>query len=102
MTMEYFGEKIKSLRLDKKLTQEDLAKKIGLVRATVSAYEMNSKYPSIEVVIKLCEFFDVSADYLLGLSETKDFQFAALSNSQLQAISKIVDDLEQYNALKKR
>jgi DNA-binding XRE family transcriptional regulator len=57
MGMEYFGGKLKALRNEKGLTQQQLANKMELMKGSISAYEQNSKYPSLDVLIRLCNFF---------------------------------------------
>lgn len=52
------------------------------VKSSISAYEKGSKYPSIEVIIKLCNYFSVSSDYLLGLSDTKEINNYDLTEEQ--------------------
>ncbi len=64
-----FGEKIKELRLTKNWTQKELAEKIGQAQSTVFYWEQNKQEPNISSLKKLCEIFDVSADYLLGLAD---------------------------------
>ena len=59
MGMEYFGDKLRALRMEKKLTQNDLAARLGIVGASVSSYEKSKQYPSVEVLIHLCHIFDV-------------------------------------------
>lgn len=98
--MQYFGKKLKALRLEKQLTQEQLAQKLDLVKGTVSAYEQDKMYPSVEVLIKLCRIFDVSADYLLGLSDNMHLMKSELTDEQMCMIRKLIQELEQYNALK--
>ncbi len=63
-----FGEKIKELRLTRGLTQKQLAKELEQAQSTIVYWEQNKQEPNITSLKKLCEFFDVSADYLLGLS----------------------------------
>lgn len=65
-----FGEILKKLRQEKKLTQEELAIKINSSRSNIANYENNNNMPSVEILERLSEIFDVSADYLLGKSET--------------------------------
>ena len=98
--MQYFGEKLRELRLENGLTQQQLANKIGLVKGSISAYEQSTKYPSIEVLIKLCTFFNVSADYLLGLSDSMKLIKSDLTDEQMHTIRTLIRELEQYNALK--
>ena len=62
------GERIKYLREAKGLTQKDVATKLGLESAAVSKYELNLREPNIEALKKLSEIFEVSTDFLLGLT----------------------------------
>ena len=62
------GERIKYLREAKGLTQKDVANKLGLESAAVSKYELNLREPNIEALKKLSEIFEVSTDFLLGLT----------------------------------
>lgn len=58
--------RIRDLREDKDLTQSDVAKATGIDQKTLSNYETGKTNPDSYVIIRLAEFFDVSADYLLG------------------------------------
>lgn len=98
--MQYFGEKIRALRLEKGLTQTQLADKIGLVKGSISAYEQGKKYPSVEVLIKLCTVFDVSSDYLIGLSDDMHLMKSELTDEQMTMIRNLIRELEKYNLLK--
>lgn len=100
--MLYFGDKLRALRTEKGLTQQQLADKIGLVKASISAYEQGIKYPSIEILIKLCNQFNISADYLLGLSDNMELKLSALTDEQVRLILGLIAELEQYNNLKER
>lgn len=60
------GDKIALLREKRGLTQEDLANKIGISRASLSHYEKNRREPDYTTMTKLADFFHVSVDYLLG------------------------------------
>ncbi len=62
-----FKDILKSLRKEKNLTQEDLAKKINYSPVTISKWETVVKRPSIDSIKVLAKFFDVSADYLLDI-----------------------------------
>ena len=68
--MNKFGERLKELRLEKKLTQKQLAILLCTNNSSVCDWECGRSEPNIDVVINLCKHFNVSADYLLGL---KDF-----------------------------
>ena len=88
--------------MEKKLTQNDLAARLGIVGASVSSYEKSKQYPSVEVLIQLCQIFDVSADYLLGLSDDKNFNTSTLTDEQLQIVLRLINEFEQFNVLKEK
>ena len=64
-----YAKQIKNLRKDyePKLYQKDVAKILGITQQTYSQYESGIRKMPIEHLIKLCEFYGVSADYILGL-----------------------------------
>lgn len=63
--------RIKELRLEKNLTQESLAKHLGVNQATVSKLENESTTPDATLLLRLSHFFHVSTDYVLYLSEQR-------------------------------
>ena len=64
-----FCERLKSLRIEKKLSQPELAKLVGVSKGMISFWENSVNEPTITNLIKLTQIFGVSADYLLGLEE---------------------------------
>ncbi len=61
-----FGAKLRYLRTQQGLTQEDLARQLGLARqGHISNLEMSRKAPSIELVVQVADLFGVTTDYLL-------------------------------------
>lgn len=66
--MAEIGEIINELREDKGLTQRELAKIFHISGSSISAYELGTRLPNIEVLLAYANFFDVSTDYILGLS----------------------------------
>lgn len=59
-------DRIKSLRTRKKLTQSEMAKRIGVARTTYAMYEQGHREPDYETLEKIADYFEVSIDYLLG------------------------------------
>ena len=59
------GDRIKQLRIDAKMTQPELAKRLDVTRSAVATYENNSRQPSFQILIRLAKIFNVSTDYLL-------------------------------------
>lgn len=63
------GERLKYLRIEKGLGQNLLAKELKLSNASISYWETGKQEPSAEALFKLAKYFNVSADYLLGLTD---------------------------------
>jgi transcriptional regulator with XRE-family HTH domain len=61
-----YGNRIAQLRDEKRLTQEELAQKVGINRAALSHYENNRREPDYETLQRIATFFHVSIDYLMG------------------------------------
>ena len=68
-----FNEIIYNLREDAepKLTQKELGIKLNITQRKISYLEKGKNEPSIEDIIAYCKFFDVSSDYILGLTKDK-------------------------------
>ena len=64
--METFNKRLKELRTDKKISQKRLAEILKTNNSSVCDWECGRSEPSIETIVKLCDIFGVSADYLLG------------------------------------
>ena len=64
--MDGFGDRLRKLRKDRDITQGQLAEVIGVVPSAVGKYErIPQSYPSVDALIKIADYFDVSVDYLL-------------------------------------
>ena len=68
-----FAERLKQLRLEKQLTQEQLGKILNVRKTTISMYENGKSTPNDEIKLKLCELFNVSMDYLIGNAKYKNW-----------------------------
>ena len=67
------GNRIKLLREEKKLKQEDLAKIIDVSPSAIGMYERDAREPNDNITLKLAEYFGVTTDYLLGKSDVRNF-----------------------------
>jgi transcriptional regulator with XRE-family HTH domain len=67
-----FGERLSILRINKKLTHQDMADRLGITRQAYGNYENDNREPGFETMQKLADFFEVSVDYLLGRTENSD------------------------------
>lgn len=83
---------LKDLRLKHGLSQEDLGKIIGVGRTTISMYESGNIVPRQEGLLKIASYFDVSVDYLTGISSSKE---AETSSPYLLRLDKELKDLDE-------
>lgn len=67
-----FGTRLAALRKQKKLSQYELAEKLGFSRGKLANYEQGTREPDYETLKFLANFFDVSIDYLLGNSDSRE------------------------------
>ncbi|WP_239614285.1 helix-turn-helix domain-containing protein [Cohnella mopanensis] len=65
------GERLRELRLRRKISQEEVARHIGITRSAYSHYEINNRQPVYDTLIKLAAYFDVSLDFIIGGSQSK-------------------------------
>lgn len=77
-----FGERLRLLREESKLTRDDLAKNLNISYSTISKYETNIRFPDRETLIKMADLFEVSIDYLLGRSNIKETAEKLLEHSE--------------------
>lgn len=77
-----FGERLEKLRTQKGYNQTDFSVKIDIGRVTIAKYEAGERAPTIDHLLSFAEFFDVSTDYLLGISldTTKDIDLLEVRN----------------------
>lgn len=93
--MILIGKRIKELRNKNKLTQTELAMRIGVTRSTIAAYENDTRMPSYEVIIKMANLFRVSIDsILLNRSETI-LNVQELSDKQIAILEFIIASFKQ-------
>lgn len=69
--MYTFSEILKELRTDRNLTQPQLAEAIGVSKGIISWWETGMSEPTASKIVKLAKYFDVTTDYLLGVSINK-------------------------------
>ena len=65
--MILFKERLKELRVERKLSQADLAKELNVSQRSISSWETGFRQPDFETLERIAKFFDVTTDYLLGL-----------------------------------
>lgn len=95
MEKNFSANRIRSLREDRDLRQIDVAQATGIDQRSLSNYENGKTNPDSYAIIKLAEFFGVTCDYLLGVSDT-NFSTAKEVISELEQIEKRIDNIKRY------
>ncbi|MBH0158742.1 helix-turn-helix transcriptional regulator [Fictibacillus sp. 5RED26] len=67
-----YGKRLRDLRKSRKLTLVKVAEKLNIAMTTYGAYEREEKRPSIDMLRSLANLYNVSTDYILGLTDEKD------------------------------
>lgn len=86
------SKKITELRLSFGWTQVQLAQKLGITKQTISNWENDNIQPSIDMLVKLSKIFNVSTDYLSGLTPTNSINVDGLPTEFVSHIVQIIDD----------
>lgn len=119
--MQRFGEILCELREDKGLTQLQLSRILHISNSSISAYETGTREPNTEVLIALSRYFDVTTDYLLGITPynisqntlaeklTEDYSVSdvietlqKLTPTQVAAVVDILDSMKTCNELSQK
>ena len=94
-TAAQVADKIKALREQNGFTQSDLAKKLGITRSSVNAWEMGISVPSTQYVVELANIFKVSTDFLLGVKSTATVNVEGLSEKDVQLVNAVIAHLRE-------
>ena len=92
-----FGERLKELRQQKKLSQRAVAKKLNIDNSTLSGYERNIISPSIDILRSLTMLYNTTSDYILGIDHKQVICVENLSYRQLDVINTL---LLEFKAIK--
>ncbi len=92
-----FGLKLRELRLNSGLTQQQLASQLRITKSVVSYYELQERYPSPEILIKIASVFHVSTDYLLGIEKNYPLDTSGLTDSDIHTVNMLIEHLRNKN-----
>lgn len=110
--MAVFGDRLRLLRENRKITQIRLSTHLGVSQEAISAYERKESMPNIDILIGIAKYFNVSVDYLLGLDNTKkhlpekeldEFEislinlYKKLKHSDQELLIKLLSQIIEYN-----
>lgn len=81
--MKGFSDRLKEIRGDR--TQQEVSDAIGITMVSLSRYETGKRIPDIQMLYKICVYYNVSSDYLLGIDNNlSDYENLKMKNKQLE------------------
>ncbi len=87
------GDIIRKLRMESGKSQVFMAKSLGVTKQCISNWENNNIQPSVDMLLKIADYFSVSTDFLLGIDNRKYLNVTGLSDSQIYHIKQRIDDI---------
>ena len=92
-----FGEKLKNLRTGQKMTQQQLAARLGVAKSVVSYYESGDRFPSYDVLVKISKTFHVTTDYLLDIEQRRVVDVSDLQEEDIAVVVNVAEALKRKN-----
>jgi len=89
-----FAVNLSKLRHEKGLSQRQAAAELGVSQALLSHYENDSREPRLDFVIKICDFYAVTTDYMLGRTRERGDGATRLSAK----VNEVIDSIEELRA----
>ena len=89
------SDRIREIRIAKRISQVDLAKELGVTKQSVSNWENDNIQPSIEMLSRIADALSVSTDYLLGRDEKRYLDISGLSEKAIQSLQELVNIIKQ-------
>ncbi len=89
-----FGLRLRELREQHKMSQEQLGRKVERSKSVISSYENNIKVPPLNILTQMAVIFNVSLDYLVGIDKNQMVSINGLSLRQKELIQTIVMELK--------
>ncbi|EJW19876.1 helix-turn-helix domain-containing protein [Paenibacillus alvei] len=86
-----FRERLKTLRGIANKNQQEVADELGINRSTYGGYESGQREPDFETLKQIAEYFNVTTDYLLGVSVSPPYILTALTNDEVTFIKGALD-----------
>lgn len=97
--IEKVGKRLRALREEKNITQEELGRILGTSHVTIGRYENGERIPKLDILIDLANYFDVSLDYLLFRSDKKEVYSSKDKSNNLTILNTNLPIVEDFNKL---
>lgn len=89
--------RLRQLRLEKQLRQDQVAALIGIDKSTVSAYENDLRQPSCEILVRFANLYRVSVDFLLGRNDDQTLDISGLTGTEIAMVRNLVASMSAKN-----
>ena len=86
-----FSQRLKQLRVDRRMTQAQVARRVGVTASMISSYETDIRLPSYDVLIKIANLFGVTADYLLCREDRRYLDITELASEEAAVVAELVN-----------
>lgn len=93
-----FGMRLQQLRKSRRMSQEELGKKLNRSKSVICAYENNVRIPPMDVLTNIAVFFNVSLDYLAGIDKNEMVSVAGLEEGQKEIIYALINEFKGAKA----
>ena len=91
------GEKLKALRIENHLRQDQVARLVNVEKSSISMYETGVRQPSYITLVRLADVFNVTTDYLLGRTNSSPVDLSGLTAAEAAMINQLVTAMTEKN-----
>ena len=92
-----FGERLREFRALKRISQEELGKRFGVSKQTVSNWENGNATPSLDMFQNLVSYFNTTPNYMLGYDQYEGLDITGLTDDEVSHIMLFIDDLKAHH-----
>lgn len=91
------GKRLRNLRIEKHLRQDQVARLVSVEKSSISMYETGMRQPSYTTLVRLADVFNVSTDYLLGRTINSTIDLSGLTAAEVAIIIQLVTSMTDKN-----
>lgn len=91
------GERLRNLRIEKHLRQDQVARLVNVEKSSISMYETGMRQPSYATLVRLADVFNVTTDYLLGRTSSIPIDLFGLTAAEATMINQLVTSMTNKN-----